>query len=196
MGSSIHYQFLLMFPISSQLQLSQASWAKPFRQLRPENHIARIHDGARIRYHPADVGNLKLFPGVIANDHISFDLKYGEIHALLGENGVGKSTLMNILAAMYHPDHGETNLEGRPVIFDSAREAILEASGWSINISCSFQTVRRSKYHPWNQTAQRAFLDINGACVDTEFARQYGMDIDPQAKVWSFPWDSGRGWKS
>ncbi len=49
---------------------------------------------------------VKRFPGVLANDHVDFDLRQGEIHALLGENGAGKSTLMNILAGLYRQDAG------------------------------------------------------------------------------------------
>src|SRR5438309_3291552 len=66
----------------------------------------------------------KEFPGVVANDRVSFDVRRGEVHALLGENGAGKSTLMNILYGLYRPDAGEIVLNGKPVSFASARDAI------------------------------------------------------------------------
>ena len=56
----------------------------------------------------------KIFPGIVANDHITLRLKKGEIHALLGENGAGKSTLMSVLFGMYQPDGGEILMNGRP----------------------------------------------------------------------------------
>lgn len=46
----------------------------------------------------------KRFPGIVANDHISFEVERGSIHTLAGENGAGKSTLMNILYGLYQPD--------------------------------------------------------------------------------------------
>ena len=68
-------------------------------------------------------GVTKHFGGVQALRGVDFDLKRGEIHALLGENGAGKSTLMNILSGVFAPDAGEMLLEGQPVRFDDPRAA-------------------------------------------------------------------------
>ena len=67
---------------------------------------------------------VKHFPGVVANDHISFSVRQGEIHALIGENGAGKSTLMHILAGVIQPDYGEIFVFGEKTQFRSASEAI------------------------------------------------------------------------
>src|ERR1700754_2235866 len=70
-------------------------------------------------------GIVKRFPGVVANNGIAFTVERGEIHALLGENGAGKSTLMNILFGLYHPDEGQILVNGQPVRFENARDAVL-----------------------------------------------------------------------
>ncbi len=66
----------------------------------------------------------KRFPGVLANDRVSFSLEKGEILAFLGENGAGKSTLMNILYGLYRQDEGEFEVRGTPVNIDDPNDAI------------------------------------------------------------------------
>ncbi|MCL5072821.1 MAG: sugar ABC transporter ATP-binding protein [Actinobacteria bacterium] len=61
----------------------------------------------------------KIFPGVVALEDVDFDVKYGEVHALVGENGAGKSTLIKILGGAYQPDGGEIIIEGKPVTISS-----------------------------------------------------------------------------
>src|ERR687896_444636 len=69
-------------------------------------------------------GITKRFPGVIANDHVDFELRPREVHALLGENGAGKSTLVNILYGLYKPDEGEILLKGKHADIHSPKDAI------------------------------------------------------------------------
>src|SRR5437773_12100165 len=69
-------------------------------------------------------GIRKEFPGIVANDDVDLDVRRGEVHALLGENGAGKPTLMNILYGLYRPDAGEILLPGKPVSLGSARDAM------------------------------------------------------------------------
>nr|MCR5591026.1 ATP-binding cassette domain-containing protein [Lachnospiraceae bacterium] len=65
----------------------------------------------------------KSFPGVHALDHVSFDVRRGEVHALMGENGAGKSTLMKVLTGIYTKDSGTILYEGRGIEFHGTREA-------------------------------------------------------------------------
>ena len=69
-------------------------------------------------------GITKRYPGVLASDDVRFDLRRGEVHALLGENGAGKSTLMNILYGLTAPDEGEILVNGKQVDIASPLDAI------------------------------------------------------------------------
>lgn len=74
-------------------------------------------------------GITKVFGEVIANQDVTFELKKGEIHSILGENGAGKSSLMNILSGLYLPDQGTITLNGEKVQFKSPKDAIQKGIG-------------------------------------------------------------------
>ena len=65
----------------------------------------------------------KSFPGVHALDHVNFEVRRGEVHALMGENGAGKSTLMKVLTGIYQKDSGSITYKGQEVAFHNTREA-------------------------------------------------------------------------
>lgn len=81
-------------------------------------------------------GIVKRFGGVTANDHVDFSAKAGEIHALLGENGAGKSTMMSMLSGVYRADSGEIRVNGRPVRIRSPKDAA------ALGIGMVFQNFR------------------------------------------------------
>ncbi len=71
----------------------------------------------------------KSFYGTMAIDAVDFDLRWGEVHALLGENGAGKTSLCSVLAGLYRPDDGEVSVDGQPVAFTSPRDALAAGVG-------------------------------------------------------------------
>ena len=125
------------------------------------------------------------FPGVLANDAVSFDVRRGEVHALLGENGAGKSTLMNILYGLYRHDGGEIRLNGRRVEFSSARDAIQAGIGM---VHQHFMLI------PVMTVAENIVLGIeprDGLLLDErgaevrvrELSQQFNLAVDPTALV-------------
>jgi general nucleoside transport system ATP-binding protein len=130
-------------------------------------------------------GITKRFPGIVANDHVDFELAPGEVHALLGENGAGKSTLMNILYGLYHPDEGEIRLRGKPVRISSPREAIDLGIGMVHQhfMLIPVMTVAENiVLHAEPHTGP--FLDIDEANDRVrEISKQFGLDVRPDARV-------------
>ena len=75
------------------------------------------------------LGITKRYPGVVANDHVTIQIRDGEIHGLIGENGAGKSTIMNILYGMVKPDEGVIRLFERETEISSPMDAINQGIG-------------------------------------------------------------------
>ncbi len=139
----------------------------------------------------------KRFPGVLANDHVNFDLRQGEIHALLGENGAGKSTLMNILYGLYKPEEGEVRVNGNLLDLHSTKDAILHGIGMvhqhfmlipvftvTENIMLGAETFHRAKQDeaPLTRLDQREV-----AQKIRELSHQYGLEVDPDSIVGDLP---------
>jgi simple sugar transport system ATP-binding protein len=128
----------------------------------------------------------KRFPGVVANDHVDFDLRRGEVHALLGENGAGKSTLMNILYGLYRHDEGEILLNGKPVSFSSAKDAIRAGIGMVHQhfMLIPVMTAAENIVLGDEPTEAHVVLDYRDARrrVD-EIAQTFGFKIDPDQLV-------------
>ncbi len=74
-------------------------------------------------------GITKRFGSVVANDNVSMTIRGGEVLGLLGENGAGKSTMMNILSGLYSPDEGEILIDGKPVVFQGPGDGIAAGIG-------------------------------------------------------------------
>ena len=131
-------------------------------------------------------GITKRFPGIVANDHIDFDLRRGEVHALLGENGAGKSTLMNVLYGLYHPDEGEIAINGEVVQMSSPREAISRGIGMVHQhfMLIPVMTVAENVVLAVEPRRDGVFLDYAAARKQVhELARTFGFAIDPDARI-------------
>ncbi len=131
----------------------------------------------------------KRFPGVYALKNVDFELKRGEVHALLGENGAGKSTLIKVLGGIYHAEEGEIEIEGKNVSITSVQDA--EENGIAI-IHQELVLV------PYMSVAENIYLGReagSGIFVDrsemTKSAQKIlddlGMDIDARSLVKDLP---------
>jgi simple sugar transport system ATP-binding protein len=131
-------------------------------------------------------GITKEFPGIVANDNVSFDLVRGEVHALLGENGAGKSTLMNILYGLYKADSGEIRLGGKPVVFSSASDAIDAGIGMVHQhfMLIPVMTVAENIVLGNEPKREGIILDESGAEEQVRaLSQQFGLAVEPRALV-------------
>lgn len=130
-------------------------------------------------------GITKRYPGLVANDHVDFDIKAGEIHAILGENGAGKTTLMKILFGLVQPDEGEIFVYGEKVKFKSPLDAIHLGIGMVhqnrklIPAHSVFENIILG--HP---QAGNILNHKSSAQGITELCKKYGFKLDLKAKVW------------
>lgn len=149
-----------------------------------ESHPASPTDGGCPAI--AARGISRRFPGVLANDQVSFGVLPGEIHALLGENGSGKTTLCKILTGMYRADEGQVEVDGQPVRFTSPRDAF-EAGVFMVQQHFSLVerlTVAENVILGWTR---RKRLWLNGRQLEEEVsatAQRFHMRVDPRAFVW------------
>lgn len=130
-------------------------------------------------------GIVKRFPGVLANDHVNFDLRRGEIHALLGENGAGKSTLMNILSGLYRADEGEIFINGEQKDFHSPRDAIRAGIGMVHQHFMLVPSLTVTENILLGLNEPRFLLQLNTYHQRVAaLAEQFGLLVDPRTHVW------------
>jgi ABC-type uncharacterized transport system ATPase subunit len=131
-------------------------------------------------------GITKRFGPVVANDGIDFDLRPGEVHALLGENGAGKSTLMSILYGLYHPDEGEVLVNGEHVTVDSPSKAIDLGIGMVHQhfMLVPVMTVTENIVLGGEPRHRGGLLDVReGARRVRELSERYGLAVDPDERI-------------
>ena len=125
----------------------------------------------------------KIYPSVVANDHVSLKVMPGEIHAVLGENGAGKSTLMKIIYGVAKADEGEVLWNGEPVAIANPAEARRLGIGMVFQHFSLFETLT---------VAENIALAVEGqfdletlARRINEVSERYGLPLDPRRLVHS-----------
>ena len=128
----------------------------------------------------------KVFPGVIANDHINLAAYEGEVLGLLGENGAGKSVLMSILYGLYQPTEGQIFVRGEEVAITEPMVAIEQGIGMVHQhfMLVPVFTVAENIVLGSEPRTSRGTLDMDKAIKEiTELSEKYGLEVDPNAKV-------------
>jgi len=131
-------------------------------------------------------GIVKRFPGVLANDHVDFDVSAGEVHALLGENGAGKSTLMKQLYGLYLPDEGQILFNGKEQSIHSPSDAIDLGVGMIHQHFMLVDTLTVVQNVALGlASSRRPLTDLDRVSARiVELAELYGLQVDPDAYIW------------
>ena len=131
-------------------------------------------------------GITKRFPGVVANEDVSFDVRKGEVHTLLGENGAGKSTLMKIVFGLYQQDEGQVFLRGNPINVTSPSEAIAAKIGMVHQHFMLVPTLTVAENVALGLKSDRGPLtDLETVSARVrEISSTHGLDVDPDVDVW------------
>jgi ABC-type uncharacterized transport system ATPase subunit len=131
-------------------------------------------------------GITKRFPGVLASDHVDFDLYPGEVHTLLGENGAGKSTLMKILYGLYEADEGDILLNGEPLRINNPTDAISHGVGMIHQHFMLVPTLTVAENVALGLKSSRGILtDLDAVSARiVELGETYGLRVDPSTPVW------------
>ncbi|HEX2979704.1 MAG TPA: ABC transporter ATP-binding protein [Anaerolineaceae bacterium] len=125
----------------------------------------------------------KRFGTLVASDHVTFQLRQGEIHALLGENGAGKTTLMRILYGLYQADEGEVLVNGTPVKINSPREAIASGIGM---VTQHFTLVPTLSVTQNIILGDRKGVLLNESAAEaaiTQASTKFGIPVNPKSLV-------------
>jgi len=127
----------------------------------------------------------KRFPGVLANDHISFDLRKGEVHCLLGENGAGKTVLMSVLYGLQKSDAGEIQVCGQKTKIQSPQDAIKLGIGMVhqrlalVDVFTGTENIVMGL-----KSAREPLLDVDQAeSKVVELSKRYGLSVNPKALI-------------
>ncbi|MCW6005708.1 ABC transporter ATP-binding protein [Micromonospora sp. CPCC 205371] len=125
------------------------------------------------------------FGSVVANDAVSFDLRAGEVHALLGENGAGKTTLMRVLAGLIRPVSGTLAIGSRPMRLRSVADATAAGIGMVHQHFMLVPSMTVAENACLGRPAgHRMLVDVRRAARDlAELSHRYGLAVDPTAKV-------------
>lgn len=127
----------------------------------------------------------KEFPGIIANDHITLQIKKGEIHALLGENGAGKSTLMSVLFGLYQPEGGCIKVRGKEVKINNPLDANALGIGMvhqHFKLVHNFTVLQNIVLG--NEDTKHGLLEMKKARKKVmELSEKYRLSVNPDALI-------------